>query len=106
MFMNYIPELKKLMKNYPSPVKICFINLKRDNQYKPMTLSKFLELVSKCIEDKEGSGSDYSQIKKEIGLFKGDMLEVPEENNKLNEDQEEEIKKISHKKPNNKPPTR
>ena len=82
-------QLKKLMKKYPSPVRICINDLYVNQGIKD--LKRFIEEVIKCIEDKEGSGDDYTTIKKEIGMFKGEMVEV--------QDKEEGIKKIKYKKP-------
>lgn len=84
-------QLKKLMKNYPSPVKNCINNLYVNQGIKDF--KKLMEEIIKCIENKEGSGTDYTTIRKEIGLFKGEMLEVQDK------EEEQEIKKISHKKP-------
>ena len=81
-------QLKILMKKYPSSIKNCINNLYVKEEIKD--LEKLVKEVIKCIEGKEGSGTDYTAIKKEIGLFKGEMLEV--------QDKEQEIKKISHKK--------
>jgi len=91
-------KLLKFMKTLPKESKMCINNL-----YIKLgitDLNELLELTIKCLEDKEdSSGGDLSGMKKEIGLFRGEMLEIQDKKEKLNNGQNQKIKKISHKLP-------
>ena len=86
-------KLKKLMKKWPTLVNNCINNLYVKQGIRE--LKRLVEEIIKCIKEKEGSGTDYSTIKKEIGRFKDEMIEVQD----IEENEEQEIKKIPHKKP-------